>query len=182
MPLSARLHAVLSALVLVPALIVTVLVAARTDRGTTVLTASEHRPMATDADRAALQDDLDTFLAERRVAAAGADVVEAPDPAEGEPATVWDRLADCESGDWNADGVPVTGSARWEYGLTFDHGDIFEGGLNFHPRTWDAFRDPGMPDHAGHAGRGQQIEVGRRVLDAQGWGAWPVCSRKLGLR
>lgn len=184
MPLSARLHAVLSALVLVPALVVTVLVAGRAGDDTAVLAASEHRPMATPADRRALQEDLDAFLAARHVEAAGADVVEAPAPSEPAPAatTVWDRLADCESGDWDADGTPIAGSARWDYGLTFDHGDIFEGGLNFHPRTWDAFRDPGMADHAGHAGRAQQIEVGQRVLDAQGWGAWPVCSRKLGLR
>ncbi len=95
---------------------------------------------------------------------------------------VWDDLADCESGDWDADGDPITGSARWDYGLTFSHGDIFEGGPNFHPGTWDAFRDADMPDHAGLATRDQQVVVAERVLDEQGWGAWPVCSRMLGLR
>lgn len=94
---------------------------------------------------------------------------------------VWERLADCESGDWH-DGQPLADSRRWDYGLTFSHGDIFEGGLNFHPATWDAFRDADMPGHAGRARPDEQIRVGERVLEAQGWAAWPVCSRKLGLR
>jgi hypothetical protein len=32
------------------------------------------------------------------------------------------------------------------------------------------------------ASRTQQIAVAERVLAAQGWKAWPACSRKLGLR
>lgn len=95
--------------------------------------------------------------------------------------STWDRLADCESGDWSG-GWPIEGSARWDYGVDFSHGDIYEGGLNFHPGTWDSYRDADMPSHAGRATRAQQIKVAKRVLAAQGWGAWPVCSRKLGLR
>jgi hypothetical protein len=30
--------------------------------------------------------------------------------------------------------------------------------------------------------RSQQIKVAERVLQKQGWKAWPVCSRKLGYR
>lgn len=125
--------------------------------------------------------DLPTYEPSQ-VVAAGEVVAQAPDiapPAEA-AASVWDRLADCESGDW-VDGWPLPGTARWDYGLTFSHGDSFEGGLNFHPGTWDAFKDPGMADHAGNATRAQQILVGERVLAAQGWGAWPVCSEMLGL-
>ncbi len=96
-------------------------------------------------------------------------------------AATWDRLADCESGDWH-NGQPLPGTRRWDYGLTFSHGDIFEGGVNFHPRTWDQYRDDDMPGHAGQATRAQQIAVSELVLRDQGWGAWPVCSRKLGLR
>ncbi len=96
--------------------------------------------------------------------------------------SVWDRLADCESGNWDRNSQPIPGTARWDYGLTFSHGDIFEGGVNFHPRTWDAYKDPGMPNHAGQATKAQQIEIAERVLRDQGWRAWPVCSRKLGLR
>ena len=111
------------------------------------------------------------------VVPAGADTVLAA-PAR----NVWDDLADCESGDWDANGDPITGSARWDYGLTFSHGDIFQGGPNFHPGTWDAFRDADMADHAGLATRDEQVVVAERVLAEQGWGAWPVCSRMLGLR
>ena len=32
------------------------------------------------------------------------------------------------------------------------------------------------------ASREQQIVVAERVLASQGWGAWPGCSSKLGLR
>ena len=92
---------------------------------------------------------------------------------------VWDRMADCESGDWDADAVPRPGTARWDYGLDFDHGDHFEGGLNFHPDTWETYRDPDMPGHAGRATRVQEIEVAERVLEDQGWRAWPVCSQKM---
>lgn len=99
-----------------------------------------------------------------------------------ERGAIWDRLADCESGDWDRNSQPIPGSRRWDYGLTFSHGDIFEGGLNFHPKTWDQYRSSSMADHAGNATRAQQIAVAEQVLDDQGWGAWPVCSRKLGYR
>ena len=94
----------------------------------------------------------------------------------------WERLADCESGDWTAAGDPEPGSARWDYGIDYDHGDHFQGGLNFHPDTWDAFRDDDMPAHAGRASRADEIEVAEEVLDEQGWDAWPVCSEMLDLR
>lgn len=102
-----------------------------------------------------------------------------PEPApEPEPQrSVWDRLADCESGSWTGDGGFVDGSANWAATA-----GTFEGGLQFHPDTWDGFRDPGMPGAAYEASRAQQIAVAERVLEAQGWRAWPVCSRKLGLR
>jgi hypothetical protein len=97
----------------------------------------------------------------------------------------WDRLADCESGEWVDGGASfVEGSARWDYGIDFAHEgyEQFEGGLNFAAGTWDAFRDPDMPDHAGNATREQQIVVAERVLAEQGWGAWPRCSEMVGLR
>lgn len=99
-----------------------------------------------------------------------------------ERAAVWDRLADCESGAWDGAGNPIPGTATWDYGLRPSEDGFFEGGLQFHPDTWDGFRDPDTPDHAGRASREQQIAIAERVLQAQGWGAWPVCSRKLGYR
>lgn len=102
-----------------------------------------------------------------------------PDP-EPEPVrTVFDDLADCESGGWDGDGGHVEGSARWDL-PPGDH--IFEGGLQFHPATWDGYREPGIPAAAHDATRSQQIDVARKVLDEQGWRAWPVCSIRLGLR
>lgn len=78
---------------------------------------------------------------------------------------VWDRLAGCESG------------GRWSI-----HDSVHEGGLQFAVSTWDSFKPAGFPDGAHQATREQQILVAERVLDAQGWRAWPTCSRKLGLR
>jgi hypothetical protein len=79
---------------------------------------------------------------------------------------VWDRLAQCESsGDWQA-----------------NTGNGYYGGLQFHPRTWRAFKPSGYPALAHKATPKQQIDVAKRVLATQGWNAWPACSRKLGLR
>ena len=50
------------------------------------------------------------------------------------------------------------------------------------PTTWDAYRLAGYPHAAYLATREQQIVVGKRVLAAQGWGAWPHCSRVIGVR
>jgi hypothetical protein len=123
-------------------------------------------------------------VAQAQQAAQEAAELQAAEAAEAEPAPepepqrlVWDRLADCESGSWTGDGGFVEGSATW----TATAG-MFEGGLQFHPNTWDGYKDPGMPGAAYDASREQQIAVAERVLADQGWVAWPVCSRKLGLR
>lgn len=103
-----------------------------------------------------------------------------PPPAPPLPdAHIWDSLADCESGQWDRHGNPIPGSRDWTYDGR-DYG-IFEGGLNFHPKTWDWKRDPDMPESAADATRRQEIVVARRVLKAQGPQAWPVCSKKMGL-
>ena len=84
--------------------------------------------------------------------------------------TVWDALARCEaSGRWDA--VRLSGGRV-----------LFSGGLQFTPRTWNAFKPEGFPELAADATREQQIEVAERVLARQGWGAWPSCSARLGLR
>jgi len=85
--------------------------------------------------------------------------------------STWDALAECES------------HGEWDYGPHSTWGSrMYEGGLQFHPTTWDAYRYPWMPHAAYQATRLEQIAVGERVLAAQGWGAWPTCSRELGLR
>ena len=81
-------------------------------------------------------------------------------PASG---SVWDRLAQCESG------------GNW--GINTGNG--YSGGLQFAPGTW---RANGGTGSAHNASRAEQIRVAERVRASQGWGAWPACSSKLGLR
>jgi LysM repeat protein len=77
--------------------------------------------------------------------------------------SVWDRLARCESG------------GNW--GINTGNG--YSGGLQFTPGTWRAHGGTGS---AHSASRAEQIRVAERVRASQGWGAWPACSAKLGLR
>ena len=77
--------------------------------------------------------------------------------------SVWDRLAQCESGgNWNT-----------------NTGNGYAGGLQFSQGTWAANGGSGS---AHNASRADQIRVAERVRASQGWGAWPACSSKLGLR
>lgn len=79
------------------------------------------------------------------------------------PAPVWDRLAECESGgDWS-----------------INTGNGFYGGLQFTLQSWWWVGGEGYPHRAS---RTEQIRRAERLLDLQGWSAWPSCSRKLGLR
>ncbi|MHA6796845.1 transglycosylase family protein [Pseudonocardia bannensis] len=102
-----------------------------------------------------------------RLAVTGAVAVGAPlavaGTANAAPDSAWDRLAQCESG------------GRWN----INTGNGYSGGLQFNPTTWRAFGGTGS---AHNASREQQIAVAERVLAAQGWGAWPACSSKMGLR
>jgi resuscitation-promoting factor RpfA len=102
-----------------------------------------------------------------RVAVAGAVALGIPlaiaGTANAAPASVWDRVAQCES------------SGNWQ----INTGNGFYGGLQFTMSTWRGFGGQGLPHQAS---RDQQIAVAQRVLAAQGWGAWPACSSKLGLR
>lgn len=93
------------------------------------------------------------------------------DSAIAERAAMWDALAQCEA------------NGQWDYGPHSNWGSrLYHGGLQFHPNTWANYRDDTMPRYAYQATREQQIVVGERVLAAQGWGAWPSCSRALNFR
>jgi resuscitation-promoting factor RpfA len=77
----------------------------------------------------------------------------------------WDRLANCESGgDWH-----------------INSGNGYYGGLQFSAPTWRAFGGARFAIRADLASRPEQITIAEKVLDVQGWGAWPACSRRLGL-
>ena len=76
---------------------------------------------------------------------------------------VWDRLAQCESnGNWQA-----------------NTGNGYYGGLQFHPDTWRSVGGSGLPHQ--HS-RAEQIRRAQILLDRSGWGQWPACSSRLGLR
>jgi hypothetical protein len=81
------------------------------------------------------------------------------------PDSDWDRLAQCESG------------GNW--GINTGNG--FQGGLQFSPSTWNAHGGTQYAASANQASREEQIVVAEKVLDSQGWGAWPSCSSSLGL-
>lgn len=81
------------------------------------------------------------------------------------PNSDWDRLAQCESG------------GNW--GINTGNG--YQGGLQFSPSTWNAHGGGQFAATADNASRSEQIVVAERVLDSQGWGAWPSCSSSLGL-
>ena len=100
----------------------------------------------------------------------GIDRIERVGVREVEGGTVWDALARCES------------SGRWDVVRVVNDDLSYHGGLQFAPPTWDAFRPAGFPTVASQATREQQILVAERVRAVQGWGAWPSCSARLGLR
>ncbi|AHI22214.1 resuscitation-promoting factor Rpf1 domain-containing protein [Corynebacterium vitaeruminis] len=81
------------------------------------------------------------------------------------PDSDWDRLAQCESG------------GNW----AINTGNGYYGGLQFSPSTWSAYGGQQYAASASQASREQQIAVAENVLAAQGWGAWPSCSARLGL-
>ena len=99
-----------------------------------------------------------------------------PHPVPHRIPAVWQTVADCESGEWDATGEPIPGTRDWSY----DDGR-YEGGLNFAPATWDWLAPATFPPSASDATPWQQVRVARRVLTVQGWDAWPVCSRKTGV-
>jgi len=102
-----------------------------------------------------------------RLAVVGAVAAGAPlalaGTASAAPESAWDKLAQCESGgNWN-----------------INTGNGYYGGIQFNASTWKAYGGRGMPHQASKA---EQIAVAERTLAAQGWNAWPACSRKMGVR
>jgi resuscitation-promoting factor RpfA len=86
-------------------------------------------------------------------------------PAEAAATTVWDRVAQCESG------------GNWK----INTGNGFYGGVQFAAGTWKAYGGKTFASQAHLATKAEQIAIARRVLAGQGAGAWPTCSRRAGL-
>jgi len=112
-----------------------------------------------------LQAKLDAQAAQsKRIA-----VANTPQPSAGvfsSGSTVWDKLAQCEAtGNW-----------------AINTGNGFYGGLQFTTSTWLGFGGGAYAPNAHLATREQQIEIAIKTQAVQGWGAWPACTAKLGLR
>ena len=88
----------------------------------------------------------------------------APAPNFAGGGTVWDSLAQCESG------------GNW----AINTGNGYYGGLQFNLGTWQSYGGTGYPHQAS---RETQIAVATRLRDANGgsYGSWPSCSSQLGL-
>lgn len=79
------------------------------------------------------------------------------------PEGVWAALAQCESG-----GNPATNTGNGYYGL-----------YQFSLPTWQAMGGSGLPSEASAA---EQTQRAQALQARSGWGQWPACSSKLGLR
>lgn len=80
--------------------------------------------------------------------------------------SVWDQLAQCEAtGNW-----------------AINTGNGFFGGLQFDQNTWARHGGLDYAARADLATREEQIAVASRTQAVQGWGAWPSCTSRLGLR
>jgi hypothetical protein len=94
---------------------------------------------------------------------ASAPKASAPKASTSASAGVWDRLAQCESnGNWS-----------------INTGNGYYGGLQFSLSSWKAVGGSGYPHEAS---KQEQIDRAERLKALQGWGAWPACSSRLGLR
>lgn len=92
-------------------------------------------------------------------------VIPGPGEALAAPTSEWDQLAQCESGgDWGA-----------------NTGNGYYGGIQFNADTWKAYGGDKYGETADKASREEQISIAEKVLDKQGWGAWPSCSQEKGL-
>lgn len=81
----------------------------------------------------------------------------------GKSGGVWDKIAQCESG------------GNW----SINTGNGYYGGLQFTVSSWRAAGGKGLPSAASKA---EQIARAKTLQSKQGWGAWPACTSKLGIR
>jgi LysM repeat protein len=88
-----------------------------------------------------------------------------PAAAHAATSSEWDAVAQCESGGNWADNT----------------GNGYYGGLQFSASTWDGFGGTAYASRADEASPSEQMAIADKVVAAQGWGAWPVCSRVAGV-
>jgi resuscitation-promoting factor RpfB len=78
----------------------------------------------------------------------------------------WDKLSACESG------------GNW----AINSGNGFYGGVQFDQSTWERNGGLRYAPRADLATREEQIAIAEVTRARQGWGAWPVCSVRAGVR
>lgn len=78
----------------------------------------------------------------------------------------WDSLAQCEAG------------GNW----AINTGNGFFGGVQFDQNTWERQGGLRYAPRADLATREEQIAIATVTQARQGWGAWPVCSGRIGAR
>jgi hypothetical protein len=78
----------------------------------------------------------------------------------------WDALAGCEAG------------GNW----AINTGNGFYGGVQFDQNTWERNGGLRYAARADLATREEQIAIASVTQARQGWGAWPVCSGRVGAR
>ncbi|MBA3265289.1 MAG: transglycosylase family protein [Nocardioidaceae bacterium] len=89
-----------------------------------------------------------------------------PTPAPAPSSSVWDALAQCESG------------GNW----AINTGNGYYGGLQFLQSTWLAYGGGAYAQLPSDASREAQIEIATKVRDAAGgYSPWPACAASLGL-
>ena len=80
--------------------------------------------------------------------------------------SMWDALASCEAG------------GNW----AINTGNGFYGGVQFDQNTWERNGGLQYAPRADLASKDEQIAIATVTQQRQGWGAWPVCSVRAGLR
>jgi uncharacterized protein YabE (DUF348 family) len=88
---------------------------------------------------------------------------EVPPVAKG---SAWDALSRCEAG------------GNW----AINTGNGFYGGVQFDQNTWERSGGLRYAQRADLATREEQIAIAEVTRARQGWGAWPVCSGRWGVR
>jgi resuscitation-promoting factor RpfB len=80
--------------------------------------------------------------------------------------STWDALSHCEAG------------GNW----AINSGNGFYGGVQFDQNTWERSGGLRYAARADLATREEQITIAEVTRARQGWGAWPVCSGRIGAR
>ena len=99
------------------------------------------------------------------VAVGAAAAIMAPNAAAA-PDSDWDRLAQCESG------------GNW----AINTGNGYYGGLQFSASSWRAAGGTKYAPLPHQATPAEQVATAEKLRANGGWGHWPACSSRLGLR